>query len=80
MKYAKNYNNFLNEAQGSLNEGKVKLTKGHKAEMLKIAQDLRNLLETHKEETGTGFFGDKMQNRDDLYRAASVLENLAKYN
>ena len=80
MKYAKNYNNFLNEAQGSLNERKVKLTKGHKAEMLKIAQDLRNLLETHKEETGTGFFGDKMQNRDALYRAASVLENLAKYN
>jgi len=80
MKYSKNYNDFLNEDQDSLNERKVKLTKGHKAEMLKIAQDLRNLLETHKEETGTGFFGDKMQKRDALYHAASVLESLAKYD
>jgi hypothetical protein len=40
MKYNKNYNDFLNEDQSFLNERKVKLTNDHKAEMLKIAQDL----------------------------------------
>ena len=79
MKYNKNYNDFLNEDQSFLNERKVKLTNGHKAEMLKIAQDLRNLLETHKEGTGTGFFGDKMQQRDALTRAAHILESLVKF-
>ena len=61
------------------NSRKVKLTNGHKAEMLKIAQDLRNLLKTHKEGTGTGFFGDKMQQRDALTRAAHILESLVKF-
>jgi virulence-associated protein VapD len=80
MKYSKNYNDFLNEDQDSLNERKVKLTKAHKSEMLKIAKDLRKVLEAHEVETGTGFFGDKMQDRDALYRAANVLESFAKYN
>jgi len=59
-----------------LNEREVTVTDEHKAEMLKVAQDLRNLVKTHDGVEGTRLLNGKMQQRDDLTRAARTLEFL----
>ena len=46
--------------------------------MLKVAQDLRNLVKTHDAVKGTRLLGGKMQQRDALIKAANTLEILAK--
>ncbi len=61
-----------------LNEREVTVTDEHKAEMLKVAQDLRNLVKTHDAVEGTRLLGGKMQQRDALIKAANTLENLAR--
>ena len=60
-----------------LNEREVTVTDEHKAEMLKVAQDLRNLVKTHDGVEGTRLLNGKMQQRDALIKAANILENLA---
>ena len=62
----------------NLNEREVTVTDEHKAEMLKVAQDLRNLVKTHDGVEGTRLLNAKMQQRDVLLKAANTLENLAR--
>ena len=62
----------------NLSEREVTVTDEHKAEMLKVAQDLRNLVKTHDAVEGTRLLGGKMQQRDALIKAANTLEILAK--
>ena len=61
-----------------LSEREVTVTDEHKAEMLKVAQDLRNLVKTHDGVEGTRLLNGKMQQRDALIKAANTLENLAR--
>ena len=61
-----------------ISEREVTVTDEHKAEMLKVAQDLRNLVKTHDGVEGTRLLNAKMQQRDALIKAANTLENLAK--
>jgi len=68
----------LNRFRQFLNERKVTVTDEHKAEMLKVAQDLRNLVKTHDGVEGTRLLNGKMQQRDALLKAANTLEKLAK--
>lgn len=68
----------LNRFRQFLNERKVTVTNEHKAEMLKVAQDLRNLVKTHDGVEGTRLLNGKMQQRDVLLKAANTLEKLAR--
>ena len=68
----------LNKFRQFLNERKVTVTDEHKAEMLKVAQDLRNLVKTHDAVEGTRLLNGKMQQRDVLLKAANTLEKLAR--
>ena len=61
-----------------ISEREVTVTDEHKAEMLKVAQDLRNLVKTHDGVEGTRLLNAKMQQRDALIKAANTLEILAK--
>ena len=61
-----------------LSEREVTVTDEHKVEMLKVAQDLRNLVKTHDGVEGTRLLNGKMQQRDALIKAANTLENLAR--
>ena len=71
MKQVKLFEQFLNER-------KVTVTDEHKTEMLKVAQDLRNLVKTHDAVEGTRLLNGKMQQRDVLLKAANSLEKLAR--
>jgi len=68
----------LNTFRQFLNEREVTVTDEHKAEMLKVAQDLRSLVKTHDGVEGTRLLNGKMQQRDALIKAANILENLAR--
>ena len=61
-----------------ISEREVTVTDEHKAEMLKVAQDLRNLVKTHDGVEGTRLLNGKMQQRDVLLKAANTLEKLAR--
>ena len=56
----------------------VKVTDEHKAEMLRVAQDLENIRKTHDGVEGTRLLNARMQDRDALIRAAMVLKNLVE--
>lgn len=66
----------LNRFRQFLNERKVTVTDEHKAEMLRVAQDLHDIVKTHDGVKGTRLLNGKMQQRDDLTRAARTLEFL----
>ena len=73
--------NKINEVLGNknINEGReVKVTDTQKRKMLKVAEDLRNLVKTHDGVEGTRLLNGKMQQRDTLIKAANTLETLAK--
>tara|TARA_B100000925_G_scaffold283169_1_gene256773 strand:- start:127 stop:351 length:225 start_codon:yes stop_codon:yes gene_type:complete len=59
-----------------LNEREVTVTDEHKAEMLRVAQDLHNIVKTHDGVEGTRLLNAKMQQRDALKHAARTLEFL----
>ena len=71
MKQVKLFEQFVNERE-------VTVTDEHKAEMLKMAQDLRDLVKTHDGVKGTRLLNGKMQQRDVLLKAANTLEKLAR--
>ncbi len=71
-----NYSNELNESSSR----EVKVTKAQKKQMLKVAQDLHDIVKTHHGVEGTRLLAGKMQDRDALTRAARILESLAKLN
>ena len=56
----------------------VKVTDEHKAEMLRVAQDLENIRKTHDGVEGTRLLNARMQDRDALIKAAMVLKNLVE--
>ena len=56
----------------------VKVTDEHKAEMLRVAQDLENIRKTHDGVEGTRLLNARMQDRDVLIKAARVLKNLVE--
>ena len=72
------FRSVFKEEEGSISEREVTVTDEHKAEMLKVAQDLRNLVKTHVGGEGTRLLNGKMQQRDALIKAANTLENLAR--
>ena len=72
------FRSVFKEEEGSINEREVTVTDEHKVEMLKVAQDLRNLVKTHDGVEGTRLLNGKMQQRDALIKAANILENLAR--
>jgi len=56
----------------------VKVTDEHRAEMLRVAQDLENIRKTHDGVEGTRLLNARMQDRDVLIKAAMVLKNLVE--
>ena len=56
----------------------VTVTDNHRAEMLRVAQDLKDIIETHDGVEGTRLLNGKMQQRDVLIKAYQTLEQLAK--
>ena len=60
-----------------LNEREVTVTDEHKAEMLKVAEDLEDILKTHHDVEGTRLLAGKMQQRDTIARTAHILRSLA---
>jgi len=75
MEELNTFREFLNE-----NPREVKVTDEHRAEMLRVAQDLHNIVKTHHEADGTRLLRGKMDVRDELTGAARTLEFLAKFN
>jgi len=55
---------------------KVKVTDAQKRQMLRVAQDLHNIVKTHHDVDGTRLLAGRMQDRDALTRAARILEFL----
>jgi len=54
----------------------VKVTEAQKRKMLKVAQDLHDIVKTHDGVEGTRLLNGKMQQRDTLTKAARTLEFL----
>jgi hypothetical protein len=76
MKELNRFKEFLNENVKEARE--VKVTDNHRAEMLRVAQDLKDIVETHDGVEGTRLLNGKMQQRDVLIKAYQTLEQLAK--
>ena len=70
MKELNTFRGFLKE-----NSREVKITDEQKAEMLRVAQDLHNIVKTHDAVEGTRLLGS-MYDRDKLTSAARTLEGL----
>ena len=64
--------------EASTNSREVKVTEAQKRKMLKVAQDLKDIVETHDGVKGTRLLNGKMQQRDVLIKAYKTLEQLAK--
>ena len=73
MEELSTFREFLKE-----NSREVKVTDEHKAEMLRVAQDLENIRKTHDGVEGTRLLNARMQDRDALIKAAMVLKNLVE--
>ena len=73
MKELTKFKEFLKE-----NSREVKVTDEHKAEMLRVAQDLENIRKIHDGVEGTRLLNGRMQDRDVLIKAARVLKNLVE--
>jgi hypothetical protein len=76
MKELNRFKEFLNENVKEARE--VTVTDNHRAEMLRVAQDLKDIIETHDGVEGTRLLNGKMQQRDVLIKAYKTLEQLAK--
>jgi len=76
MKELNRFKEFLNENVKEARE--VKVTDNHRAEMLRVAQDLKDIIKTHDGIEGTRLLNGKMQQRDVLIKAYQTLEQLAK--
>ena len=74
MKELTKFKEFLKE-----NSREVKVTDEHKAEMLRVAQDLENIRKIHDGVEGTRLLNARMQDRDVLIKAARVLKKLVKF-
>ena len=76
MKELNRFKEFLNENVKEARE--VKVTDNHRAEMLRVAQDLKDMIKTHDGVEGTRLLNVKMQQRYVIIKAYKTLEQLSK--
>ena len=70
MKELNNFKKFLNEGEGVI-------TDAQKMQMLKVAEDLEDILKIHHDVEGTRLLAGKMQQRDKIAGTAHILRSLA---